>query len=162
MQRHEIPTHLDVEDKLFAGLSPRQLLLLIMGIGLGYSFWQRLHYHVLPLPLVVLVAILPGLASLALATLRPDDRPLEQWLLMLLRYHSLPKICLLARSAQGVQELDLSPESLGALEAEWQALQEAMQAVAPRKIDEWDSARTHAGQGHESALPLLHDDRVSG
>ena len=161
MQRHEIPTHLDVEDKLFAGLSPRQLLLLIMGIGLGYSFWQRFH-HLLPLPLVVLLATLPGLASLVLATLRPDDRPLEQWLLALLRYCSLPKVCLLDRAEQGGQEIDFSPEGLAALEAEWQALRLAVRAPAPQETDEWGMGAAQASPVPTSTSLGIGDERFSG
>ena len=160
MQRYEIPTHLEVEDQLFAGLSPRQLLLLIMGIGLGYSFWQR-FYHVLPLPLVVLLAALPGLASIALATLRPDDRHIEQWLLALLRYYSLARVCLLDRAEQGAQEIDLIPEGLAALEAEWQALRLAVRTPAPQETDEWGMSGnepTQASPMPERASPGIGDE----
>lgn len=136
MQRYEIPTHLDVEDRLFAGLTPRQLLLLIMGLGLGYSVWQRLH-HMLPLLLVLTLAALPGVMSLALATLRPDGRPLEQWLLAILRYFSVPKVCLLERIGQGGQDQPLSTQDLAALEGEWAALRQATRAPGARQTDEW-------------------------
>ena len=136
MQRYEIPTHLDVEDRLFAGLTPRQLLLLIMGLGLGYSVWQRLH-HVLPLPLVLTLAALPGVMSLALATLRPDGRPLEQWLLAILRYLSVPKVCLVERIGQDSRDYLLSTQDLAALEVAWAALRQATRAPGARQTDEW-------------------------
>jgi hypothetical protein len=153
MQRHEIPTHLDVEDKLFAGLSARQLLILILGIGLGYSVWQRGH-HLLPLPLAAILAALPVLASFALATLRPDDRPLEQWLLAFLRYHGLPRVCLLDRAGDGEREVDLSAAELAALEDEWRALRLAARAAAQRETDEWGMDATHA-------VPAIGGERLS-
>ena len=135
-RRHEIPTHLDVEDRLFAGLTPRQLLLLCMGIGLGYSVWQRLH-HMLPVPLVLLLAIVPALVGVAFATIRPEDRPLEQWLLTVTRYAALPKVCILGRGFEScAEEGDLSA-ALEAVEAEWAALREASGMAPARKTDEW-------------------------
>ena len=164
MQRHEIPTHLEVEDKLFAGLTPRQLLLLIMGIGLGYSFWQRFH-QLLPLPLVALVAALPGLVSLALATVRPDDRALEHWLLAVLRYLSLPKVCVLGRldeAARDVQEIDLSPEGLVAMEAAWDALREVMQAPPSQATDEWGMDGTEVSRTRERVALAISEGRIGG
>ena len=37
MQRHEVPTHLNIEDKAFAGLTMRQLMVAIIGLALAYS-----------------------------------------------------------------------------------------------------------------------------
>ena len=37
MDRHEIPTHLNVEDKAFAGLTMRQLMTAAVGLGLAYG-----------------------------------------------------------------------------------------------------------------------------
>ena len=37
VQRHEVPTHLNVEDKAFAGLTMRQLMVAIIGLALAYS-----------------------------------------------------------------------------------------------------------------------------
>src|SRR4051794_24160728 len=39
-RRHEIPTHLNVEDKAFAGLSVRQVMNLIVGVSTAYSIWN--------------------------------------------------------------------------------------------------------------------------
>ena len=38
--RHEIPTHLAVEDRLLAGLTMPQLLVLLVGGCAGYVAWQ--------------------------------------------------------------------------------------------------------------------------
>jgi hypothetical protein len=139
-RRHEIPTHLDVEDKLFAGLTPRQLLLLCLGVGLGYSVWQRWH-HALPLPLALPVAALPVLVGVVFATLRPDDRPLEQWLLTVARYAALARVCVASRGPEDTLDaLDASSlaHALADVEAEWRALQDAAGASAPARVtDEW-------------------------
>lgn len=162
MQRHELPTHLDIEDKLFAGLTPRQLLLLMLGLGLSYSLWQRLHL-LLPVPLVVVIALLPGMASLAFAALRPDGRPLEQWLLIRLRYHRMPKLCLPGTSSSVTEGIDHPSASL-ADEAEWQALWQALQVSPPPATDEWENDEMPADQVREGAQPLVppSGQQVSG
>ena len=48
MQRHEVPTHLNIEDKAFAGLTMRQLMVAIIGLALAYSAMSEA-----PLPLAV-------------------------------------------------------------------------------------------------------------
>ena len=37
VQRHEVPTHLNVEDKAFAGPTMRQLVVAIIGLALACS-----------------------------------------------------------------------------------------------------------------------------
>jgi hypothetical protein len=37
MDRHEIPTHLNVEDKAFAGLTMRQLMTVAIGLAVAYG-----------------------------------------------------------------------------------------------------------------------------
>lgn len=41
MQRREVPTHLNIEDKAFAGLTMRQLMMAIIGLALAYSAVER-------------------------------------------------------------------------------------------------------------------------
>ena len=40
-QRHEIPTHLDVEDRAFYGLTARQVMWLTVGCAGGYGLWAQ-------------------------------------------------------------------------------------------------------------------------
>ena len=40
MNRHEIPTHLNVEDKAFAGLTMRQLMTAAVGLGFYKDFQE--------------------------------------------------------------------------------------------------------------------------
>ena len=87
--RHEIPTHLGVADQAFAGLSMRQLLSAAAGLALAYGAVSDL-----PLPLigrlVVTGTVLAG--TLLLVLWRPAGRPLEDWLFVLLRYASAPRV----------------------------------------------------------------------
>lgn len=107
--RHELPTHLQVEDRLIAGLTVRQTLLLSAGLSISYSLWRHLagvqasiQATLAPMHLTGLTALLALVARLALAALpvaafallalaRPADRPLEEWVVIMLRYLTLPK-----------------------------------------------------------------------
>ena len=107
--RHELPTHLQVEDRLIAGLTVRQTLLLSAGLSVSYSLWRHLaglqlniQSALSPAHMAGLTALLALAVRLALAALpagafalvalaRPADRPLEEWIVILLRYLALPK-----------------------------------------------------------------------
>lgn len=99
MQRHEIPTHLEVEDKILGTLTVRQLLFLAVGLSLSYGLWGLLHQfavspgHHLPLVVQLALAAIPALCTLVLALAQPGGRPLEEWLLAIARYASQPKLC---------------------------------------------------------------------
>ncbi len=88
--RHEIPTHLNVEDKALFGLSVRQVMLLIVGVSLAYGLWNQLPDLILPLRLGT--AIIVFLTFAAVALLKPGQRPLEEWLFVVVHYASVPKL----------------------------------------------------------------------
>jgi hypothetical protein len=89
MDRHEIPTHLNVEDKAFAGLTMRQLMTAAVGLGLAYGAVSEPPF---PLPLR-LIAAGQVLAAVALVALwRPAGRPLEDWAFVLLRYWAISRV----------------------------------------------------------------------
>jgi hypothetical protein len=93
MQRHEIPTHLSVADKAFAGLTMRQLMTAAIGLALAYGaaidlpLAQTLRY---------LAAGLVVVATALLAFWRPASRPLEDWAFVLLRYWAVPRVAVWA------------------------------------------------------------------
>jgi hypothetical protein len=89
MNRHEIPTHLNVEDKAFAGLTMRQLMTAAIGLALAYGAASEP-----PWPMAArLVAAGLVLAAVALLALwRPAGRPLEDWGFVLLRFWALPRV----------------------------------------------------------------------
>ena len=88
--RHEIPTHLGVEDKAFYGLSVRQFTYLTVGLAGTYGLWQQ--WPELPLALRLGLALACLLLALAVALLRPHGRGLEEWLFVLSHYLAVPKV----------------------------------------------------------------------
>ena len=89
--RHEIPTHLNVEDKAFYGLSARQVMYLTVGFSGSYGLWNSLPDLALALKLALVLACL--LAALILALVRPYSRGFEDWCFVALRYAAIPKAC---------------------------------------------------------------------
>ncbi|HEY8691615.1 MAG TPA: PrgI family protein, partial [Chloroflexota bacterium] len=89
IQRHEIPTHLNVEDRAFFGLSVRQFTDLIAGLAGTYSLWHQAASW--PAALRLAVTSLSLLIALAMALLKPGGRRLEQWLLVWLHYLFTPR-----------------------------------------------------------------------
>jgi len=89
VHRHEIPTHLNVEDKAFAGLTMRQLMTAAVGLGLAYGMASEP-----PLPMAVRFTVAGVVLVLValLALWRPAGRPLEDWAFVLLRYWAVPHV----------------------------------------------------------------------
>ena len=87
--RHEIPTHLNVEDKAFFGLSVRQVSYLVSGLSAGYALWNQ--WPELPVALRLGLPAATFLAALAFALLRPGRRGLEEWVFVVLHYVATPK-----------------------------------------------------------------------
>jgi hypothetical protein len=89
MNRHEIPTHLNVEDKAFAGLTMRQLMTAAVGLGLAYGVASELP---LPMPVRLAAAGVVMIAVAVMAVWRPTGRPMEDWAFVLLRYWAVPRV----------------------------------------------------------------------
>lgn len=96
-QRQEIPTHLEIEDRILFGLTLRQGVILLLGTTVGYFLFAqsgqavaRMH---IPLALRVGLGLTPVFITLAMALIQPAGRPLEDWLFAIARYLTLPKQC---------------------------------------------------------------------
>ncbi len=87
--RHEIPTHLNVEDTVLLGLTARQLATLMACAALGYRLWTQ--WPALPVPARAALAGACLLVGLMLALIRPGGRSLEQWGLAGLAYLAAPR-----------------------------------------------------------------------
>ena len=119
---YELPTHLQVEDALIAGLTARQLLRLMIGASLAYAVWDQAVW--LPPEVRLTLARVLAVISILFALLRPGGRPLDQWLLAGLLFVVLPRrlvwrpgAALLRqplRDQAGWAELELRPEWLDA------------------------------------------------
>lgn len=90
LKRHEIPTHLNVEDRAFYGLSVRQLMLVTVGVTGAYGLWNQWADVMLAARLGVAVACL--VLAVVLAFIRPGGRGFEDWAVVGLRYIALAKV----------------------------------------------------------------------
>jgi hypothetical protein len=93
-----VPTHLNLPDQVLTlwsfSLTARQLLLLLVGGGIGGSVWQHLavlgQYAVPGQVLRLLLSLLPFLLVLLIAWYQHAGRYLEVWLVVLARYRLRP------------------------------------------------------------------------
>ena len=101
-RKHIVPTHLQMPDQVLTlwsfSLSARQLLLLLVGCGLGGTLFQHLavlgYYGMTGEVLRLLLSLPPFLLSLLLAWYQYAGRYLEVWLVVLVRYQFRPKLYL--------------------------------------------------------------------
>lgn len=89
-RRHELPTHLAVEDHILGNLSARQLLALLGGLSGAYATWSQAP--TLPLELHAALAATVLLPTLAVTLIRPGGRGLSAWTLAIVRYAAVPKV----------------------------------------------------------------------
>jgi hypothetical protein len=89
MQRHEIPTHLSVEDKAVLGLTMRQLLTAAVGLALAYGAAGELP---LPLPVRLAVASVVLVVGALVTLWRPAGRSLDVWAFVLLQYTAAARV----------------------------------------------------------------------
>jgi PrgI family protein len=97
--RHEVPTHLEVEDKPFFGLNMQQFVTAFVGlVSVGVLY----NYILTWTPLVIRIAIclFLGLMVLAVVLIRPSGMSLSDWIWLRLDYLVQPKVAFF-----GVQEL---------------------------------------------------------
>ena len=89
-RRHEVPTHLNVEDKLLLGLSVRQFTVLLAGASAAYGLWSGGPDW--PQPLLLGLVGLVVLVAAGLAFVRPRGRGLEEWAFAVARYWAMPRL----------------------------------------------------------------------
>jgi hypothetical protein len=110
-----VPTHLNLPDQVLTvwlfSLTARQLLLLLVGAGLGGTLWQHLAvlgHEGIPGEIPrFLLALLPFLCALFIACYQYAGRYLENWCVVLLRYRLRPT-CYFWRSIRAYEQ-HLSP-----------------------------------------------------
>jgi hypothetical protein len=88
-RHHEVPTHLNVEDKVLFGLTVRQFLYVLVGSSVAYTLWEQSAG--LGDAARICLGTLSIVLTLAFALLRPADRPLEEWLAAALVYAAAPR-----------------------------------------------------------------------
>src|SRR5215470_2501650 len=98
-RKHIVPTHLNMPDQVLSvwslSLSARQLLLVLVGFGIGGTLFQHLAFlanDALPGEMLrFILALPPFLLALLLAWYQYAGRYLEVWLVVLVRYRLRPK-----------------------------------------------------------------------
>jgi PrgI family protein len=89
--RHEVPNHIQIEDKVLGPLTLRQLLILTIGVSVGYSLWSD-FIRTLPGILDFIVGSIPFLIGCLFAFLRLEQKNFEDWCWAVTRFYFLPKI----------------------------------------------------------------------
>jgi hypothetical protein len=98
-RKHTVPTHLQMPDQVLTlwsfSLTARQLLLLLVGGGIGGTVWQHLAlfgHSAVPGDIVrLLLSLPPFLLALFIAWYQHAGRFLEIWMVVLVRYWLRPK-----------------------------------------------------------------------
>ncbi|GMU39438.1 MAG: hypothetical protein AMXMBFR23_03040 [Chloroflexota bacterium] len=119
MERHEIPTHLEVADRAFLGLTMRQLLSAAVGLALAYGTLADLP---LPFGLRLALAVVVVVATAVLVLWRPGGRPAEEWVFVLLRYGASPRLAVWRPQGRDTAE---------------RAIREVIIPATPHEADAW-------------------------
>lgn len=112
-RRHEIPTHLNVEDRAFYGFTIRQVMYLTVGGAGAYALWNQWP----ALPLVMRAALVVPIVVLALifALVRPAGRGLDEWVFVALHHAAIPKVSIW-------RPREPAPAGLSTSGSEWEEL----------------------------------------
>jgi hypothetical protein len=86
---HEVPNHINVEDRLLLGLNARQVATFMAFASPAYGVWDQLTLA--PLALRGALAALLLVAGVIFALVQPGNRPLEEWMFALLAYSTNPR-----------------------------------------------------------------------
>ena len=125
--RYQIPTHLNVPDKLdiplfgvTISLTMRQAVIYLFGWSSAFSLWQHLRWldHAGPLEITIHwgISLLLALLTCLLALVRLRERYLESWGVIWLQYVTQPKIFVWCHTASALaggaqhQEAEMEPQ----------------------------------------------------
>jgi hypothetical protein len=118
--RYQIPTHLNVPDKIaipLLGLTVhvtiRQGLIFLLGWSTAFHLWRQLAplstYGRFGEGLRVVIPILLAVSTCIVALLRFADRSLEEWAVLLLRYVRQPRISIWATVSSPLPPQEATP-----------------------------------------------------
>src|SRR5579859_5925156 len=113
MTRHEIPTHLEVEDHLLGPLTTKDAMYLLVGAAAVYGVWTS---AALPIALRSLLAGGAAAAAILFALVKLGGRPMDAWLCSGLAFTATAKRALW-RPRPG------TPTRRAPSDARWRALQ---------------------------------------
>jgi PrgI family protein len=96
MQTHKVPIRMGTPDKIVLGLTAKQLLIVLIGCSIGYNIWIHLYtlmaYGIVGMIARFVFALVPAGMIVSLALIKVAGRSLDVWVLVALRYLSLPRI----------------------------------------------------------------------
>lgn len=139
LPRHEVPTHLHVEDRVFFGfMTVRHVLVLAGG---GFFCLGAVVSPPFPLPeaLRYLSALVIAAITLAVAFVEPDGRPMEEWLLAVAKYTLSPRVAVWRPLATAWEEDEARAGVL--------LLGEGRQGPAPLRDKGWAAHHRQGGDG---------------
>lgn len=97
MQKEEFPTFLNEQPTVIFGRTSRELLIIVIGIVVGYVTWANVKDQ-LPgsggMALGITLAFLIGILGLVIALTKIASRPLEEWFVVWLSYVVMPRVYL--------------------------------------------------------------------
>jgi hypothetical protein len=99
MHTHEIPTHLQVEDRLLAGLTVRQLFPMAVAAALCYWLWRHAGLTMMPRSLLCAATVPLGVAC---GLVRPGGEALLGWLGHLAAYALAPRTAVWRRDPEPI------------------------------------------------------------
>ena len=140
---HEVPTHLESEEKLFMGLSMQSSVLLFSIGGAGYMLFTILTIE--PVYVKAIFAGIPTVVGVVLSILKINDRPIVMLLFegLMLRFRS-------GVTCGNLSELlkeDMDPDARGAEEG----TEEAAVSVRPKV-----PIMTRVRRGIDLAVPMVY------
>lgn len=89
MHKHEIPTHLEVEDRILGSLTTRDALYLLVGAAAAYGFGTE---PALAQPWRLGLAASSAVLACFFALVRLDGRPLDSWLYATVAFIATPRV----------------------------------------------------------------------
>jgi hypothetical protein len=97
MQKEEFPTFLNEQPTVVFGRTSRELMIMAIGITLGYLCWMRLSLILAEtsigiMILKAIISALPMIGSVVIALVSIAGRPLEEWAFAGLFYFLIPKV----------------------------------------------------------------------
>ncbi|GHO94370.1 hypothetical protein KSF_044180 [Reticulibacter mediterranei] len=97
MKKEEFPTFLNQRPAIVFGRTGRELIIITIGLTLGYLVWQNLtnslaSSSILTNALKLIVAALFLAGALVVAFIKIATRPLEEWALVWVFYLFIPKV----------------------------------------------------------------------
>ncbi|GCE03478.1 PrgI family mobile element protein [Dictyobacter aurantiacus] len=114
MKKEEFPTFLNQKPAIIFGRTGRELLILAIGLALGYLSWLDISpsltgSQILTDAIKIIIAAILVAAAAVVAFIKIATRPLEEWALAWIFYSIIPKVFIYMPA----EESSILPETQG-------------------------------------------------